>query len=119
VFRGGIVAYANAVKAGQLGVPEDLLQAHGAVSEPVARAMAEGVRLRLGTDFGVSTSGVAGPTGGTPDKPVGTVCIAVAGPDGVEGHSFRFPGDREWVRERSCLKALDLLRHRVLGTAGG
>ena len=81
-FLGGIIAYSNAVKRDLVGVPEKLLVAHGAVSRPVALAMAQGVRRALGVDVGLSVTGIAGPTGGTPDKPVGTVHIAVVGPWG-------------------------------------
>jgi nicotinamide-nucleotide amidase len=109
-YLGGVVAYADSAKRSLLGVPAPLLAEHGAVSEPVARAMAEGVRRLLGADLGVSVTGIAGPGGGTPDKPVGTVYFAVAGPEGERAVRRRFPGDREFVRRFSANIALDLVR---------
>jgi nicotinamide-nucleotide amidase len=107
--RGGVVAYANDVKTTQLGVPDATLAAHGAVSEPVARAMAEGVRTRLGADIGLAVTGIAGPDGGSEAKPVGMVVIAASG--AVEAaKTFRFLGDRQMVRLQSVAAALDLLR---------
>jgi nicotinamide-nucleotide amidase len=96
-----------------LGVPEALLAAHGAVSEPVARAMAEGVRRVGRADWGVGITGVAGPTGGTPEKPVGTVHLALAGPDGTSAVARQFRGDRERVRRFAAWEALDLLRRAI------
>ena len=93
-FLGGVQAYANAAKEALLGVPAAMLRDHGAVSEPVARAMAEGVRERLGADFGLSITGVAGPDGGSPEKPVGTVFMACAGPMGTRCVAHRFGRDR-------------------------
>ena len=93
-FLGGVQAYANAAKVSMLGVPHGMIAAHGAVSEPVARAMAEGVRQRMGSDFGVSVTGVAGPGGGTPEKPVGLVFISCAGPNGTVCSQHRFGRDR-------------------------
>lgn len=108
---GGVVAYDNAVKVQQLGVPPELIAAHGAVSEPVASAMAAGVRTALGATVGVGITGVAGPTGGTEAKPVGTVVIAVHGPrDRHVVRTFRFPGDRAMVRQFSVQAAMDLVR---------
>ena len=92
-FLGGVQAYANAAKVAMLGVPDAMIAAHGAVSEPVARAMAEGARQRMGADFGVSITGVAGPGGGTPEKPVGLVFIACAGPNGTVCTQRRFERD--------------------------
>ena len=114
-FLGGVVAYANAAKAELLGVPEALLEEHGAVSEPVARAMAEGVRERLGADFGVSTTGISGPGGGSDDKPVGTVWIAVAQPGGTHAECFLFPFDRDRHRQVTAQVALDWIRRALLG----
>jgi len=114
-FRGGIVAYANEVKIQQLGVPEPLLATHGAVSEAVALAMARGVRERLGATIGVGITGIAGPTGGTPEKPVGLVWWAVADETGAAAVSRRFPGDRELVRRWAAQFALDHVRRRLLG----
>jgi nicotinamide-nucleotide amidase len=116
VFVGGVVSYSNEVKEHQLGVPLDVLIEHGAVSEEVARAMASGVRSRLGADWGVGITGIAGPTGGTEDKPVGLVHWAVAGPGGVWANHRVFPGDRQVVREWSLNSALDLLRRRAADT---
>ncbi|MBM3751050.1 MAG: competence/damage-inducible protein A [Acidimicrobiia bacterium] len=108
---GGVVAYDNLVKVRDLGVPEAVLAAHGAVSELVASAMAAGVRARMQTDVGVGITGIAGPTGGTDAKPVGTVVIAVDGPDTRHVvRTLRFPGDRAMVRQMSVQTALDLLR---------
>jgi nicotinamide-nucleotide amidase len=108
---GGVVAYDNAVKVEQLAVPEAVLTEHGAVSEPVASAMAAGVRARLRTSVGVGITGIAGPTGGTDTKPVGTVVIAVDGPDAQHRvRTVRFPGDRVMVRQMSVQTALDMVR---------
>jgi nicotinamide-nucleotide amidase len=109
-FVGGVVAYANGVKRAGLGVPETLLEEHGAVSAEVARAMAHGVRERLGSDVGVAVTGVAGPDGGTPEKPVGLVFVHAAGPDGEEARRSDLPGDREMVRGRATAAALHLVR---------
>lgn len=118
VFLGGTLAYANAVKQQELAVPEALLRSDGAVSESVAAAMASGVRLRYGADFGISTTGIAGPGGGTPDKPVGTVCVGLCGPDGVAvARTLRFGGDRALVRRWSVAAALDDLRRAAAGQA--
>ena len=110
VLHGGVVAYDNAVKAAALGVSEADLSEHGAVSEAVARAMAEGVRARLGATYGIATTGIAGPSGGTDDKPVGTVWLAVAGPDGTVAERHRFGTHRRANKERFATAALDLLR---------
>ena len=113
-FLGGVIAYANEVKTKELGVEPILLLEHGAVSAPVAEAMAEGIRSRTGTDFGLSITGIAGPAGGTEEKPVGTVFIALA--DGVTTvhRRFHLPGDRQLIRWRASQAALDLLRRRLL-----
>ena len=115
-FRGGIVAYDNTVKHALLGVDEALLNEHGAVSEPVARAMAEGCRARLGSDWAISVTGIAGPTGGTDQKPVGTVYIGLAGPGGTEVQLRNLPGERAQVRLRTAMAALNMLRLRLLET---
>jgi nicotinamide-nucleotide amidase len=114
-FLGAEVTYTNELKIKQLGVPPALLAEHGAVSEPVARAMAEGVCRALGSDFGIGITGVAGPDGGSAEKPAGTVHIALAGPGRVEHRKIRFPGDRERVRQHSSQLALEMLRRRLLG----
>jgi nicotinamide-nucleotide amidase len=108
-----IVAYANEAKMLLLGVPETLLAAHGAVSEPVARAMAEGIRSRAIADLGLGVTGIAGPGGGTPEKPVGTVAIALASKEGTEARTFRFFGDRELVKFQASQAALDLVRRHL------
>jgi nicotinamide-nucleotide amidase len=109
---GGVVAYDNAVKLAELNVPEELLAAHGAVSEPVAVAMAEGVRARLATEIGVGVTGIAGPSGGTPAKPVGTVVVAVAG-QSSKVRTFTFPGDRQMVRAQAAQAALNMVRRAL------
>jgi nicotinamide-nucleotide amidase len=113
-FLGGVVGYADAVKSRLLGVDPDTIAAHGAVSEPVARALAEGCRERTGATWVLSTTGVAGPSGGTAEKPVGTVWIGLCGPDGTRATRFRLPGDRERVQTLAAATALDLLRRSLL-----
>jgi nicotinamide-nucleotide amidase len=114
VMMGSIVAYDNAVKQNVLHVPENVLREHGAVSEESARAMAEGVRELLKTDYAVSVTGIAGPGGGTPEKPVGTVWIAVSSQDETTARLFHFADDREKNRERATVAALEMLRQTVL-----
>jgi nicotinamide-nucleotide amidase len=114
VFLGGVVSYSNEAKEQLIDVPHELLVEHGAVSEEVARAMAEGVRARFGSDWGAGITGIAGPTGGTEEKPVGLVHWAVAGPGGVWAKHRVFLGDRSIVREWSLNATLDLLRRRLL-----
>jgi len=110
VFRGSVVAYANDVKEGELGVPSSLLERHGAVSAEVAQAMAKGTRERLGADVGVAVTGIAGPDGGTEEKPVGLVFLHAIGPDGEKARRIDLPGDREMVRGRATAAALHLVR---------
>jgi competence/damage-inducible protein CinA-like protein len=110
VFVGGVVAYANEVKARELGVPEAILARHGAVSAETAAAMAAGAMERLGADVAVSVTGVAGPGGGSADKPVGLVFLHAGGPEGVEARELDFPGDRDAIRSRAAVAALHLLR---------
>jgi len=110
VFVGGVVAYSNGVKANELGVPADVLERRGAVSAEAAAAMAAGARARLGADVAVSVTGVAGPGGGTPDKPVGLVFLQAEGPDGSLARRLDLPGDRAAIRGRSTVTALHLLR---------
>lgn len=109
-FLEGTVAYANEVKTRRLGVPEELLAEHGAVSEPVARAMAEGSRKQSGTDYAIGVTGIAGPDGGTDAKPVGLVFIALAGPKGTHVVERRFWGDRNRIQVLASSSALDMLR---------
>jgi nicotinamide-nucleotide amidase len=113
-FPGAAVVYANAMKEAWVGVQRQTLLAHGAVSEEVAREMAEGVRAAAHATWGLSVTGVAGPTGGTPEKPVGTVFTALAGPRGTRAQKHRLPGDREQVRTFSAAAALEMLRLSLL-----
>ncbi len=110
VFDLGVVAYANAMKERIVGVPAALLAAHGAVSEPVARALAEGARRVGAATWGIGITGVAGPTGGTPEKPVGTVHVALAGPGGTSAVERLYRGDRDRIRLVAAYEALNLLR---------
>ena len=113
--KGGVVSYTDEVKAKALEVPEELLAAHGAVSEPVAQAMAEGVRRVLDADIAVSTTGLAGPGGGTAETPVGTVFIAVAGADGTVAEKYQFNGTRRQVKFRASQAVLAMLRRYING----
>lgn len=113
-FEGGVVSYSNSLKQNLLGVKPETLQKHGAVSEATVREMAEGARRKLSTDYAISTSGVAGPDGGTEEKPVGLVWIAVAGPHETLARSFRFGRDRGRNIRRSSFMALDLCRRMLI-----
>jgi nicotinamide-nucleotide amidase len=110
VFVGSVVAYANEVKERELGVPAALLAEHGAVSEEVAVAMARGARERLDADVAVAVTGIAGPGGGTAEKPVGLVHLAVVGRDGELSATTSYPGDRDGIRRRATVTALHLVR---------
>ena len=112
-LRGGIVAYADDVKCSTLGVPREVLAAHGAVSAQVALAMAEGVRQALGTDLGVAVTGVAGPDGGSESKPVGLVYVAVAGLGAPDVRRFLWAGDRTANKRSSSEAALEMLLERA------
>lgn len=113
-FLGGILAYSNAAKESELGVPGELLADHGAVSRPVALAMARGVRERFDSDFGLAITGIAGPGGGSEEKPVGTVHLAVVARDGGAAHNRSvFPGGRETVRKLSSQVVLEMLRRLI------
>ncbi len=117
-FVEGLVTYSNESKEQLLGVPNDLLVKHGAVSEPVAGAMAEGVRKVAGTDYGLSVTGVAGPDGGSEEKPVGLVFVGISDEEGTEVERLDLSAwrrSREAIRERSANRAFDILRHRILG----
>jgi nicotinamide-nucleotide amidase len=114
-FRGSIVAYASDVKEKLLGVGEETLAAHGAVSEQTAREMARGARRAIEADVGVSITGIAGPTGGTPEKPVGLVYVGLAAPDGEWVERYVWEGDRWQNKARSAEAALDLLRRYLEG----
>jgi len=109
----GVIVYSNRAKEELLGVPEHLLRAHGAVSEPVARAMAEGVCRISGSPCGLAVTGIAGPDGGSAEKPVGTVYIGCATPEGIEVRRCRFDGDRVAIKWQSSQTALDMLRRRL------
>ena len=110
VFLGAVVAYADDVKARELDVPVEVLERHGAVSAEAAAAMAAGARVRLGADVAVSVTGVAGPGGGTPEKPVGLVYLHAEGPEGSLARRLDLPGDREAIRSRAAVAALHLVR---------
>jgi len=114
-FTGGVIAYSNDLKEKLLGVEPSLLEEHGAVSSAVAKAMADGIRNKTAADIGLSVTGIAGPTGGTPDKPVGTVFIGLSTPDETIDIPCRFPGDRWQVQELTAVKSLDLVRRLLLG----
>ncbi|QBR91445.1 CinA family protein [Nocardioides euryhalodurans] len=114
VYLGGIVAYATEVKQGLLGVPEELVAQHGVVSAACARAMAEGVRAGLGSTWAVATTGVAGPDE-QEGKPVGTVYVGLAGPDGSTVTALELVGDRAAIQERTCREAVSALRARLHG----
>lgn len=117
-FAGGVVAYADAVKSTVLGVSSATLEAHGAVSAETAIAMAEGARMRLGADIAVAITGIAGPTGGSAAKPVGTVWLAIATPADTHAERRMLPGDRDGVRIRATVAALGLLLRAVRPAAG-
>ena len=114
VFLGGVIAYSNDVKEQQLGVPGELLRELGAVSAEVGAAMAAGARKELGADVAIADTGVAGPGGGTPEKPGGLVFVAVESPFGGSTERFQLPGDREAVRARACALALHLIRRHLV-----
>ncbi len=114
-FRGGIVSYANHPKMDLLGVRRETLVAHGAVSEETAGEMASGARRVLGADLAVGITGIAGPDGGTPEKPVGTVCFGLAAADGVVTRRYQLWGARDWVKLLASQVALDWVRRHVLG----
>ena len=115
----GVVCYSNQAKTDLAGVPEALIREHGAVSEPVAKAMAEGIRSRAGTTIGIGITGIAGPGGGTPEKPVGTVAVAVAVDEAVRVRTFQFIGSREMVKFQAAQSALNMTRLMVLRLPGG
>ena len=114
VFQGGIITYTNQAKHELLDVPQSDLDQFGAVSEPVARAMAEGARKKLHSEWALSTTGIAGPGGGTPEKPVGMVFVGLAGPNGSFAKQLDLRGNRSIVRDRTVSVAQDILRRRLL-----
>ncbi len=115
IFLGGVVGYDNSIKIGKLGVPQTVIEKYGAVSEETALAMAEGVRDETKSDLAISITGIAGPTGGSEDKPIGTVWIAISDATGTQAFHHHFTGDRQIIRERSTVSALELLRKRLVG----
>jgi nicotinamide-nucleotide amidase len=119
-FAGGVVAYSNDAKIELVGVDSSLIERFGAVSGEVAEALADGAAERFAADFGIGITGIAGPDGGTDEKPIGTVCFSVVGPDGERiTRSTLLPGGRADVRDRSTTVAMHLLRRLLLGEAGG
>src|SRR5581483_11145882 len=114
VFLGGVVAYSNAAKTAFVGVPAEMIARVGAVSPEVAQALAEGARSRFGADYGIGITGIAGPEGGTPEKPVGLVYIGIAYPGGCEVDKSNYIGSRQIVRYRASQTALNMLRLRAL-----
>ena len=119
-FRGGVVSYSNEMKTAWVGVPSSLIERYGAVSAEVAIAMADGARRSTGASIGLSITGIAGPGGGSPEKPVGTVHIALAGDQGTRERLFRFGGERDRVRRLAAQSALEMLRrHLVRSRQGG
>jgi nicotinamide-nucleotide amidase len=110
---GGVITYSNQAKEDLLRVPQDTLTAHGAVSAETARAMAAGVRGIFHSDLGIAVTGIAGPTGGTPEKPVGTVFMALAAPGGVAVRHHLFPGDRDEVKALTAQAALNWLKKEL------
>ena len=114
-FKGGVIAYSNSIKADVLQVDKAILEKYGAVSEPVVIQMAENARLKLNADYGIATSGIAGPDGGTPDKPVGTVWIAVSSSSGIKIKQFHFGDNRERNIIRTSIAAINMLRLMIIG----
>jgi nicotinamide-nucleotide amidase len=112
--RHSVVAYSNDAKTGLLGVAPELLAEHGAVSEPVALAMADGIRAQAGVEVGVGVTGIAGPGGGSPEKPVGTVAIAAVTASAARSRVFRFMGEREQVKFQASQAALDMVRRMLI-----
>ena len=117
VFRGGVCAYSSDLKVSLLDVPDELVRSEGVVSASVAEAMARGARARLGSTYALSTTGVAGPDA-QEGKPVGTVFVAVCGPEGTDAEELRLQGDRHAIRQSTCLAVLGVLGRR-LGAAAG
>ncbi|TGM44596.1 nicotinamide-nucleotide amidohydrolase family protein [Leptospira biflexa] len=115
-FMGGFLTYSNEMKSNLLGIPKEIIETFGAVSDEVAFAMVEGLCLKTGTDFGVSITGIAGPEGGSEEKPVGTVCIGLKEPNGkIKVHRYLFPGNRESIRENASNTALFLIYQSLKG----
>ena len=116
-FLGGVVSYSNTLKSAWVDVPAEIIESRGAVSAEVAVALADGIRRRTGATLGVGITGVAGPTGGTPEKPVGTVHVAIADASGSKERGVLFPGDRDRIRWQASQTALDLVRRYFLFAA--
>ena len=113
-FLGGVICYSNELKTSLVGVPPAMIEAKGAVSSEVALALADGIRKRTGATIGVGVTGIAGPGGGTPEKPVGLVHIGLADEHGPRERAYRFPGDRERIRQYAAQAALDAVRRYFL-----
>lgn len=118
VYLGGVVSYANSAKTSLLGVPTEVLERHGAVSAESAAAMAAGARTAFGADVAAAVTGIAGPDGGTPEKPVGLVFAHIETPDGSFGRRLDLPGDRESVRSRATAIVLHLIRDALTQSGG-
>ncbi len=114
IYGYGFITYANEAKERLLGVPHETLAKHGAVSYQTACAMAKGARLKAGSDIAVSITGIAGPTGGTPEKPVGLVYIAISDKDGEEYRKLNLSGSRDAVRSQTCDKVFELIKERLV-----
>ena len=112
-FAGGLITYTNAAKTGLLDVAATMLASHGAVSEPIALAMAQGAQQSLAADYAIAVTGIAGPDGGSAEQPVGTVWIAWAGPDGITAQVFTFAGSRDAVRRQTVAAALEGLLQQL------
>jgi len=117
-FVGGVIAYSNVVKAQVLGIEVATLERYGAVSAQTARQMAESARRKFDTDFGLSTTGIAGPTGGTPEKPVGFVWIGISTPDKTQTHACQFSGERLAIMRSTVIEALTCLLDELGGVEG-
>ena len=115
----GVVCYSNRAKTELVGVPEEMIREHGAVSEPVAQAMAAGIRARAGTNIGIGITGIAGPGGGSPEKPVGTVAVAVVGDEETRVRTFQFLGGRDMVKFQAAQSALNMTRLMVTRASAG
>ena len=118
-FLGGVVCYSNELKTSLVGVPPELIESKGAVSPEVAMALADGIRKRTGATLGVGVTGIAGPSGGSPEKPVGLVHLAIADERGPRENVARFPGDRDRIRIQAAQTALDMVRRYFLFPAHG
>jgi len=112
-FDRGVISYSNSAKIDLLGIPENLLNTHGAVSEPGAKAMAEGIRTTSNVDIGLATTGIAGPTGGTKEKPVGLVYIALSTTNNTPVKKYQFSGNRLQNKENTCHAALQMLLEQL------